>query len=262
MAKLTKAQFKAHNEAEELLKKDTLTWDDKLFVYNNWNESATSINSQAGAFFTPQGLAEDFSLEIINDCKLIDLCAGIGILSFFAYHYKKCDVTCIELNSEYVRVGKKLLPEANWLNASIFDYKSFGHFDQVISNPPFGKIKTGLDNDVLKEIKYKGKEFEFITIEIGEQIADYGTFLIPQNSTPFKFSNDTFKQGFCDLRLDSKGYNPNGLEPSRKVKKFLKETEYDPIFNSGIDTGYYKKDWKGVSPVCEIINFDWKELYW
>lgn len=262
MAKLTKAQFKLHNQAEELLEKDTLTWNDKLFVYENWNESATSINSQAGAFFTPLGLAADFSLEIIDKSNVIDLCAGIGMLSFYAHHYKKCDVTCIELNPEYVRVGRKLLPEAKWINASIFDYKNFGHFDQVISNPPFGKIKTGLDADVLKDFKYRGKEFEFLTIEVGEKIADYGTFLIPQGSTPFKYSNDTMKVGFCDLRMESKGYNPYGQEPMQKVKKFLKETGYDPIFNVGIDTGYYKKEWKGVSPTCEVVNFDWKGLWW
>ncbi|MBP0904863.1 methyltransferase [Mariniflexile gromovii] len=260
MAKLTKQQYKLHNEAEELLQQATLTYDEKLFVYNNWNESATSINSQAGAFFTPQGLAQDFSLELIEDRNIIDLCAGIGMLSFFAYHWKDCNVTCVELNPTYVEVGKKLLPEANWINASIFDYKTFGHYDQVISNPPFGKVKTGIDAELKKELKYKGSEFEFITIEIGEYVADYGTFLIPQGSTPFKYSGS--QDGFIDLRMKSKGYNPYDQEPSRKVQKFLKETEYNPIFNAGIDTSIYKNEWKGVSPTCEVINFDWKNLYW
>jgi len=35
----------------------------------------------------------------------------------------------------YYEVGKKLLPEANWINASIFNYKEFGHFKQCISTP-------------------------------------------------------------------------------------------------------------------------------
>ncbi len=262
MSKLTKQQFKLHNEAEKLLKKETLSWDDKLFVFENWNESATSINSQAGAFFTPYQLAADFSLEIIENQNVIDLCAGIGMLAFYAHHYKNCNVTCVELNPTYVEVGKKLLPEATWINASIFDYKTFGHFDQVISNPPFGKIKTGLDLEQLKDFKYKGKEFEFICIEIGEMIADYGTFIIPQGSTPFGYSNDIISKGFCDLRMKEGSYNPYGQEPMQKVKKFLKETGYDPIFNVGIDTGYYKDQWKGVSPICEVVNFDWKGLWW
>lgn len=260
MTKLTKKQYKLHNEAVELLTKEQLTFDEKIFVYENWNESAESINSQAGAFFTPTGLARDFSLEIIEDSTIIDLCAGIGMLSFYAYHSKNCKVTCVELNPKYVEVGKKLLPEATWLNASIFDYKDFGYYDQVISNPPFGKVKTGINQELKKELKYKGSEFEFICMEIGSFIADYGTYLVPQGSTPFKYSGN--KEGFFDLRLKSKGYNPYGLSPMRKVKKFLKETQFNPIFNCGIDTNYYINEWKGVSPLCEIINFDWKNKYW
>jgi hypothetical protein len=261
LAKLTKQQYKLHNQAVEILNKETLTFNDKLFVYQNWNESAESINSQAGAFFTPIGLAQDFSLEIIENESLIDLCAGIGMLSFFAYHWKNCkEITCVELNPKYVEVGKKLLPEATWLNASIFDYKKFKHHHQSISNPPFGKIKTGIDEELKKELNYKGSDFEFITIEIASNISDYGSFLIPQGSTPFKYSGSDI--GFIDLRLKSKGYNPYEQEPSRKVKKFLKETNFNPIFNSGIDTNFYKKEWKGVSPTCEIINFDWKNIYW
>ena len=127
MAKLTKQQVKEHNIAVELLKKDVLTYDEKLTVLEKWNESATSMNSEAGAFFTPTGLAKDFSIEIYENEKIIDLCAGIGKLAFFAYHYKNCkDITCVELNPLYVEVGKKILPEANWINASIFDYKDFG----------------------------------------------------------------------------------------------------------------------------------------
>ena len=259
MSKLTKVQYKAHNAAVELLKKDKLTFDEKIFVYENWNESAESINSQAGAFFTPTGLARDFSLEILEGETLIDLCAGIGILSFYAYHFKQCEVRCIELNPKYYEVGKKLLPEATWVNASIFDYKNFGHFTQSISNPPFGKIKTGIDVELKKELKYKGSEFEFLCIEIASKISDYGTFLIPKGSTPFKYSGE--QDGFKDLRMPGGSYNPYNQEPMQKVKKFLKETEFNPIFNTGIDTSIYKNEWKGVSPTCEIINFDWKGNY-
>jgi len=262
VAKLTKQQYKLHNEAVEYLQQETLTFNEKLFVYNNWNESAESINSQAGAFFTPQGLAQDFSLEIIEDSTVVDLCAGIGMLSFFAYHWKNAEVTCVELNPKYVEVGKKLLPEANWFNASIFDYESLGKYHQSISNPPFGKIKTGIDSEIKSKLDYKGSEFEFITIEIASKISDYGSFLVPQGSTPFRYSGRHNLGGFEDLRLESKGYNPNGMKPPRKVQKFLKETQFNPIFNTGIDTSVYEKDWKGVSPLCEVINFDWKNLYY
>ena len=253
MAKLTKEEIKRHNAAVEILNKEHLNFEEKLFVYENWNEGATSVNSEAGAFFTPEGLARDFVLEIYEGGNVVDLCAGIGMLSFFAFHYNKCNVTCIELNPTYLEVGKKLLPEATWINDSIFNYKSFGHFDQAISNPPFGKIKTGNDQEIKDDLKYKGAEFDLITIEIASKISDYGTFLIPQMSTPFRYSG---APSFQDLRIDSKGYNPNGLTPPAKVQKFIKETGFDYLFNVGIDTNYYKNEWKGVSPTCEIVNFD------
>ncbi|MDG3581778.1 methyltransferase [Galbibacter pacificus] len=260
MAKLTKDEYKRHEKACEILKKNKLTFDEKIFVMENWHEGADNLNSKAGAFFTPVGLAQDFSLEIIENEKIIDLCAGIGMLAFFAYHYRKCDVMCVELNPKYIEVGKKLLPEAKWINASIFNFKEFGHFEQVISNPPFGKIKTGIDAEIKNELKYKGSEFELITMEIGSKIADYGTFLVPQGSTPFKYSGN--QDGFIDLRQNNKGYNPYGQQPMQKVKKFLKETNFNPIFNVGIDTSIYKDNWKGVNPICEVINFDWKGKYW
>ncbi|MCC8409897.1 hypothetical protein LJ707_13245 [Mucilaginibacter sp. UR6-1] len=178
------------------------------------------------------------------------------MLSFVAYHYRNCkDITCVELNPTYYEVGKKLLPEANWINDSIFNYKDFGLFKQAISNPPFGKIKTGLDKNLQSELKYKGAEFDLITVEIAFKIADYGCFILPQQSTPFKYSGSEF---YMDLRETGKGYNPYGLTVPNKVQKFIKETGLDYMFNIGIDTSIYKDSWKGVSPICEIVTFEFK----
>ena len=47
----------------------------------------------------------------------------------------------------------------------IFDYKDFGHYEQAISTPPSGKIKTGLIESVQNELNYKGAEFDLITVE-------------------------------------------------------------------------------------------------
>lgn len=84
MAKLSKPQVKAHGEACALLEKDRLTLDEREFVIRNWQESATHINSAAGAFFTPLDLAFDFAIEVNCDppWSVIDLCAGIGCLSY------------------------------------------------------------------------------------------------------------------------------------------------------------------------------------
>ena len=63
MAKLTKAQRKAHAEAEAILTKDKITDDERNFVFRNWHEGATHKNGAAGAFFTPFDLACDFALD-------------------------------------------------------------------------------------------------------------------------------------------------------------------------------------------------------
>jgi len=48
-----------------------------------------------------------------------------------------------------VEVGKKIMPEANWIIGSIFDLPNDRIYDVAISNPPFGNIKTGRDIDGL-----------------------------------------------------------------------------------------------------------------
>ena len=44
MAKLSKAQRKAHAEAEAILTKDRLTEDEKDFVFQNWHEGAKMMS--------------------------------------------------------------------------------------------------------------------------------------------------------------------------------------------------------------------------
>ena len=82
MAKLTKAEAKMHAEAEQLLAKPDLTHEDKLFIFEHWQESANHVNSAAGAFFTPFEYAMDVALEIGQPgARVLDLCAGIGTLT-------------------------------------------------------------------------------------------------------------------------------------------------------------------------------------
>jgi predicted RNA methylase len=244
MAKLTKEQAKKHKQACNLLTKEKLSFDDKLFVLQHWNEGAENINTTAGAFFTPIDLSKDFSIEICED-QIIDLCAGIGALSFFAYHHKNVkDITCVEINPNYVEVGKKILPEATWICADVLDKNtilSLGNFKQAISNPPFGNIKTG---DCSNWLDYKGSDFEFKVLDVASKIAKHGSFIVPQASTDFKYSGE-------------RNFTP--VTPMGKVKKFLNETGLIIEPSCGIDTSVYLNDWKGVKPICEIINIDFTD---
>ena len=175
MAKLTKQQRKAHAEAEAILTKDRITDDERDFVFQNWHEGATHENGAAGAFFTPFGLACDFALDGAGR-RVIDLCAGIGVLSYIVHHRSKwgerlTDLTCVEINPRYVAVGRKLLPQARWINADVFDWRTLdlGHYDVAIANPPFGRVSRSGDAP-----RYRGPEFEFHVMDIAREVAERG----------------------------------------------------------------------------------------
>lgn len=246
MAKLTKAQAKAHAQACDLLAKDVLTEDDKDFVLKNWNESANHVNGAAGAFFTPYDMAFDFTIDAIGQGgyggRIIDLCAGIGMLSYVCWHRsdRRAKITCVERNPDYVAVGKKILPEAEWILADVLDVldMDLGRFDVDISNPPFGAIKRERNSP-----RYTGKDFEFHVIDIAAHLADRGTFIVPQMSAGFKYSGS----GYYQRREDG------------KAVKFQELTGLHFEAGCGIDTAFYINDWKGVSPMCEIVCVEFQQ---
>jgi predicted RNA methylase len=240
--KLTKAQTKVMTEVNKLVALDRrLTEDERLFVLENFQEGATHDSGAMGAFFTPWGLARDFSIEVPSGCgSIVDLCAGIGSLAY-ACEGKAKSTICVERCAEYVRVGRKVMPDATWIHADVFDgwWKAFEPFDAAISNPPFGRIKA----DVY-EGRYKGAEFEYKVIELASRIARWGTFIVPQMSAPFRYSgNRDYQESIAD-----------------KCRKFMDQTAIALDANCGIDTETYRGDWHGVSPVCEVVVCDFESV--
>lgn len=238
MAKLTKTQIKAHNEALALVDCGRpLKDEEKEFILDNWQESATHVNSAAGAFFTPRGLARDFAIEVdggsTDGAACIDLCAGIGSLGY-AVEHRFARMVCAEVNPDYARIGQRVLPDAEWLVCSVFDPRvlALGRFAWAISNPPFGRIRA---DDYRGP--YTGSEFEYRVIEIASRLADFGAFILPQTSAPFRYSGQReFKR-----------------EEADKARKFREQTGIVMEPNCGIDTSIHKGEWRGVSPVCEIV---------
>lgn len=246
MAKLTKAQSKAHAEAEAILTKDRLTEDEREFVFRNWHEGAEFINGAAGAFFTPYDLAGDFALDGAG-VRVIDLCAGIGILSYFIgerakYGNRPTELTCVEINPKYCEVGRKLLPDARWINADVFDWRELdlGRYDIAIGNPPFGRVRRSANGP-----RYRGADFEFHIIDIAAELADHGAFIVPQQSASFQYSG----RHCYERRATGKGVdfqNATGLEMEIGV---------------GVDTSIFKDEWKDTSIITEIVCFDFAESY-
>lgn len=239
MSKLSKLDYKAHLKAVELLKQDVLSFDDKCFVLDHWQESATHVNSAAGAFFTPRGLARDFAHEVTGQ-YVVELCAGIGSLAFAYWEHSghEAKITCVEQNADYVAVGRKILPEAIWICADAFDYQLAGRdgemlewdlrgrgllYDCAIANPPFGNVRTH---------KNQYGAFEYDLIAHARNIARDGVFIVPQMALPFRYSGH---------RLFEK-------VPNQKYEKFSQRTGITLEMNCGFDTSCYSDEWAGLKP--------------
>jgi hypothetical protein len=188
-------------------------------------------------------LASDFDLHVSGG-RIIDLCAGIGTLSFMAlrtgfYGETKPEVVCVEINPDYVEVGRKIVPDASWICASVFELPDLGRFCCAISNPPFGAVKRAGKGGP----RFTGSEFEYHVIDVASVIADEGAFIVPQESAPFRYSGQDY---FKEVR-------------GERYERFEAQTGIILRTNIGIDTSYYADDWHGVTPKVEIVVADFRQ---
>jgi predicted RNA methylase len=241
--------MKRHQHAEELLKLDRLNDDQRQEVLDNWQEGASHMNGASAAFFTPSGLALD--LALMAGCngysperaplKVLDLCAGIGCLGLAAWWRcsRNADVTCVEINPDYVAVGRKLFPEANWICADVDDLPrevARGGFDVVLANPPFGNMAK------IKGPRFSGED-ALALVDIASDLADHGGFILPSGSLPFRYSGTSYYQEITSAKYD----------------RFHKATGVELTCES-IDCGYYADEWHGVRPQVEAVTCYFNEL--
>lgn len=236
MARVTKKESTNHNRVMELVHSDKqLTQDDKEFIFNNYKGDGIGAT---GAFFTPEFLAWDFILDAgcTGDC--IELCAGIGRLSYYQYRRNKpTHITCIELNPEYVMIGKRVLPEAEWITGDALQYTPDRFYRVAYGNPPFGKINTSESYTGV----YTGTEFEYMVIDHASKFSSMGVWIVPQGSAGFVYSG-----AHCYERRETAKYT-----------RFHNQTGYTLTPGVGIDSSIYKDEWNGTKVICESVLVDY-----
>ena len=125
--KLSKQQVKEQKQIYDLIQsKDKFTFEELELIYEKFNEGYLQDVTSNSAYFTPLDLAYDFALFAGRHGIVVDMCAGIGVLSFAALTRDTYDknikkIVAIERNEAYYNLGKKLLPEVDWILGDIFD---------------------------------------------------------------------------------------------------------------------------------------------
>ena len=150
-------------------------------------------------------------------------------------------MVCVESNPDYVAVGRRVLPEAEWICGDLFDLPDMdlGEFDTALANPPFGHtVRTGHGP------RYRGRGFEYHVLDVAAVLARRGVFLLPQQSAPFTYSGR------------------RGIEWTRDAEydRFVAATGIELSPGCGLDTTLFDNDWRGVRPLVEIVTCDFTEL--
>lgn len=253
---ISKSAMVEHQQALDLVYSDkTLTEDEVEFVFENFQEGADARTRIVGAHFTPAELARDLAPNVDAEFY-VDLFAGIGrltrsVLDFYAWGGER-QAVCVEMNPTFVEVGKRLVPEAHWVQADLLTADAAGKIGDtmaelgwpagnrvlgVISNPPYGNGRIDGQHRV---------QIEYHAIEIGAALGAFaGAFIIPQQRCPFVYSGQ-------------RNYRHTGGD--RAYQSFTRRTGLAIGMNAGIDTSCYRKQWKGVSPQVEIAIVEYPEL--
>lgn len=258
MARISRDALRRHDEACALLAQERLLQPDEIGrIIDDWHEGAGHANSRMGAHFTPYGLAVGMAVEAETRGRVLDLCAGIGTLSYAHWshmnawaatpHENQELYTLVEMNPDYAAIARRLLPGAEVIVGSVFDPVLIAElrsrdFDMAISNPPYGRYNTASG----KGPRYVGKDCHYAVIDVASEVARQGVFLIPQAATPFRYSG---QQGMSTVQDDDR----------RPYDRFSSQTGIEFEFNSGINTDYHRSEWRDVSIRVEVVLCDFVE---
>jgi len=250
-----------------------LSEDEVRFCYANWLPMAGNRVDVSGAFFTPIGLARDIAVLKGTTGRLVDICAGIGVLAFqqivqgdpwarWPHLGDHKEIVAIEQSSEYVAVGKRLLPQVHWIQADALDRRVWlppenlfeesgpalcasGRLDMAICNPPFGRVRT-VDPESGAWIGYKGPA-DLMFARLCTLVAEDSVVILPVGSIPPKHQRSHGRRGED---------GPMSSALLRFVQGLPKIVRCE---NLGIECGYIADEdyeWRGTNPVVDVVEFE------
>lgn len=232
MAKLTKKQLKLHTQALEILsKQQDLKFDEVDFVLDNWQPSASDV-TEGQAFFTPEHTAYGLAMNTYHDGHIVDMCAGIGRLCWeiLRHNYSNPDplqLTAIELNPAFVEVGKKIMPQVNWIEGSVLseDILDSVNASSFVANPPFNL--TWYSTDDTGWLSSTKGIFAVVEAGLRKTSEQAGTVILPTNAVPFEYSG---KRSYKEK--DRKELHVN-LQKLLRTKEQHEETWTGYVFEKG-----------------------------
>lgn len=239
--RLTRKQTKVHDDVMRILQGDRLTEDECDYVLDNFRPSATTNTTKSAAFFTPRSVAIEIS--VMCDCDdeiVVDLGAGIGSLArgLLDGGRRPKKIVCIEQNPNFVAIGRKVVPEATWIEGDIFDQNLMSQLltvGWVISNPPYG-----LKLPAYNWLAYQGQS-DLMAVEVGMRLAtNGGLFILPQTSVPWAFSGRQ-----C--------YQEVSQRPA-KLQKFMMANPHIQFDCVSVDMSVYKDAWVDGTSAVELVH--------
>lgn len=258
MARISRDALRRHDAACALLALERPLHGEEINqIIDDWHEGAAHANARMGAHFTPYGLGVSLAVEAETKGRVLDLCAGIGTLSYAHWQHMHAWArtptegqelyTLVEMNPDYAAVARRLMPDAEVIVGSVFDPVLIAElrsrdFDVAISNPPYGKYNSASG----KGPRYVGTDCHYAVIDVASEVARRGVFLIPQTATPFRYSG---RQSYSEAAPDDR----------RSYDRFSLQTGIEFEFNSGIDTDHHKDEWRDVSITVEVVLCDFVE---
>lgn len=263
MAGLSRKRMKDHDDALALLSLSRKLKPDEVELVLRSYEPGL-MTGKMSAYFTPESVAwaVAVSANASTPVMYVDLGAGIGALTWALHRitFGCGSIVAIEKNPEFVDVGRKLMPNVEWICGDIFDrdlWQAIGvQFHVAVSNPPFGKY-TEIEADTAW-LKFNGAS-HLMAAEVAVRVTLAGAVMVlPQMDLPFL---DSRYPGTED-KFREQGVWHVDLPPERWSRVLRDFTEIYPevqFHSTSTDVSEVLGHWKDVKPRVEVVDVKWDD---